>query len=82
MCVLFAATYPERTAALVLRSAYPRAMWAPDYPWGRSEEEYRREVERDLHLVTDGDPASLEDRVPDETEVFPADLGLSPRSRP
>ncbi|HUJ55610.1 MAG TPA: adenylate/guanylate cyclase domain-containing protein [Gaiellaceae bacterium] len=50
MSLLFAATYPERTAALVLRSAYPRAMWAPDYPWGWSEEEYRRELERDLGL--------------------------------
>ena len=48
MSLLFAATYPERTAALVLRSAYPRTMWAPDYPWGRTEEEYRRETERDL----------------------------------
>ncbi len=33
----------EGAAALVLRSAYPRTMWAPDYPWGRTEEEYRRE---------------------------------------
>ncbi len=32
MSLLFAATHPERTAALVLRSAYPRTMWAPDYP--------------------------------------------------
>ncbi len=48
MSVLFAATYPERTAALVLRSAFPRRMWAPDYPWGRTEEEYEREVERAL----------------------------------
>jgi pimeloyl-ACP methyl ester carboxylesterase len=50
MSILFAATYPERTAALVLRSAYPRTMWAPDYPWGRTEEDYRRELERDLSL--------------------------------
>jgi len=48
MSVLFAATYPERTAALVLRSAFPRRMWAPDFPWGRTEEEYEREVERAL----------------------------------
>jgi pimeloyl-ACP methyl ester carboxylesterase len=48
MSLLFAATYPERTAALILRSAFPRRMWAPDYPWGRTEEEYEREVERDL----------------------------------
>jgi pimeloyl-ACP methyl ester carboxylesterase len=57
MSLLFAATYPERTAALVLRSAYPRTMWAPDYPWGRSEEEYRREMERDLRLFGSRDQA-------------------------
>jgi pimeloyl-ACP methyl ester carboxylesterase len=50
MSLLFAATYPERTAALVLRSAYPRMMWAPDYPWGRTEHEYRWELDRDLGL--------------------------------
>jgi pimeloyl-ACP methyl ester carboxylesterase/class 3 adenylate cyclase len=48
MSILFAATYPERTAALVVRSAFPRSMWAPDYPWGRSEDEYEREVNRAL----------------------------------
>jgi pimeloyl-ACP methyl ester carboxylesterase len=50
MSLLFAATYPERTAALVLRSAVPRTMWAPDYPWGRTEDEYRQALERDLRL--------------------------------
>lgn len=50
MAILFAATYPERTAALAVRSAFPRRMWAPDYPWGRTEEEYQREVERDLRI--------------------------------
>jgi pimeloyl-ACP methyl ester carboxylesterase/class 3 adenylate cyclase len=57
MSVLFAATYPERTAALVVRSAYPRRMWAPDYPWGRTEEEYEREVERDLRMFGPRDRA-------------------------
>src|SRR5207302_7036624 len=50
MSLLFAATYPERTAALVVRSAFPRRMWAPDYPWGRTEAEYEREVQRDLQI--------------------------------
>jgi class 3 adenylate cyclase len=45
MSILFAATYPERTAALVVRSCSPRTMWAPDFPWGRREEAYRREVD-------------------------------------
>jgi class 3 adenylate cyclase len=58
MSLLFAATYPERTAALVLRSAYPRRMWAPDYPWGLTEEQYAREVERDLQLFGPRDRAS------------------------
>jgi pimeloyl-ACP methyl ester carboxylesterase len=50
MSILFAATHPERTAALVVRSGFPRRMWATDYPWGRTEEEYAREVERELRV--------------------------------
>jgi class 3 adenylate cyclase len=50
MSLLFAATYPGRTAALVLRSGFPRTMWAPDYPWGRTEEQHRHELERQLHI--------------------------------
>jgi pimeloyl-ACP methyl ester carboxylesterase len=50
MSILFAATYPERTAALVVRSCSPRTMWAPDYPWGRSEGAYQREVDQALHV--------------------------------
>jgi class 3 adenylate cyclase len=50
MCLLFAATYPERTSALVVRSAYPRRMWAPDYPWGLTEADYEQELARDLRI--------------------------------
>ena len=50
MSLLFAATYPGRTAALVIRSGFPRRMWAPDYPWGRTEEEYDREVRGALRV--------------------------------
>jgi pimeloyl-ACP methyl ester carboxylesterase/class 3 adenylate cyclase len=50
MSLLFAATYPERTAALVLRSGFPRTMWAPDYPWGRTEEQYQRDLEHELRI--------------------------------
>jgi class 3 adenylate cyclase len=38
MCVVFAATYPRRTSALILYGAYARAAWAPDYPWGAPDE--------------------------------------------
>ena len=61
MAMLFAATHPERTAALVLRSAYPRTMWAPDYPWGRTEEQYRAEMSRELAIF--GPRADAEEAV-------------------
>jgi pimeloyl-ACP methyl ester carboxylesterase len=50
MSLLFAATYPERVAALAMRSAFPRRMWAPDYPWGSTEEEFQRQLARDLRI--------------------------------
>jgi pimeloyl-ACP methyl ester carboxylesterase/class 3 adenylate cyclase len=34
MCMLFAATYPQRTSALVLYGTFARGTYAPDYPWG------------------------------------------------
>jgi pimeloyl-ACP methyl ester carboxylesterase len=39
MCALFAATYPERTSALIMEGTYARRLWAPDYPWGTSAEQ-------------------------------------------
>jgi class 3 adenylate cyclase/pimeloyl-ACP methyl ester carboxylesterase len=50
MSLLFAATYPERTAALVLYGTTPRFTWAPDWPWGEPMEAYWREVEREARL--------------------------------
>jgi class 3 adenylate cyclase len=44
MVALFAATYPERVGALVMFNGYAKAVWSPDYPWGRSAEEWRREL--------------------------------------
>jgi class 3 adenylate cyclase len=45
MSLLFAATHPERTAALILIGGYARSLWAPDYPWGKTEEQDRVERE-------------------------------------
>lgn len=39
MCALFAATYPGRTSALIMNGAFARRTWAPDYPWGQTEEQ-------------------------------------------
>src|SRR4051794_18823624 len=45
MCVLFAATYPERTLALVLFASFARTAWAPDYPCGETDEAWRAELD-------------------------------------
>src|SRR4029079_9799242 len=50
MAVLFAATYPKRTAALVLRSAWARTLWVPDYPWGLTEDVHERRVADQLRI--------------------------------
>ena len=34
MSLLFAATYPDRTIALVLYAAFAKRLWSPDYPVG------------------------------------------------
>lgn len=39
MSIVFAATYPQRTSALILHGAFARWAWAPDNAWGRTEEE-------------------------------------------
>jgi len=38
MSILFAATYPQRTLALILYGAMARSTWAPDYPWATPKE--------------------------------------------
>jgi class 3 adenylate cyclase len=50
LAAVFAATYPERTSALILWGGYDlKQAWAPDHPWGttweQAEEETRRMVE-------------------------------------
>jgi pimeloyl-ACP methyl ester carboxylesterase len=46
MSILFAATYPHRTTALILYGTYARRMCAPDHPSGRTEAEVHAILER------------------------------------
>jgi class 3 adenylate cyclase len=55
IALLFAATYPERTRALVLYDPTARGRWAPDYPWATTEEEWRRELREISHRWGDRD---------------------------
>jgi class 3 adenylate cyclase len=58
MSVLFAATYPDRTAALILYGSYARRAWAPDNPWGRTEEDTQKLI--DLTERDWGGPVGIE----------------------
>jgi len=62
MCILFAATYPERTSAVVIVEGYARRAWAPDYPWGVTADEQRRLLEEIEHGW--GGVVGLEARAP------------------
>jgi class 3 adenylate cyclase len=50
MSIVFAATYPERTTALVLTGTSARTLWGPDHPWGLTEDEYRRTIAEEERL--------------------------------
>ena len=73
MCALFAATYPERTAAFLSFGGFPRMIAAPDWPWGRSEQNmqvFYRQIEEGWG----SQPVGLEARIPSRVndQVFRA----------
>src|SRR5437588_12996041 len=45
MSALFAATYPQRTAALILYGTYAKRIRTPDYPWAPTADERERDIE-------------------------------------
>ncbi|HYH06982.1 MAG TPA: alpha/beta fold hydrolase [Thermoanaerobaculia bacterium] len=62
LCALFAATYPEQVAGVVIIGGYARRLWAPDYPWGPSADErdkFIAALEREW-----GGPFGIEARAP------------------
>jgi class 3 adenylate cyclase len=63
MCALFAATYPERTAAFLSFGGFPRMVEAPDWPWGRSEQNMEAFF-RQIHEGWGSQPVGLEARIP------------------
>jgi class 3 adenylate cyclase len=89
MSTLFAATYPDRTWALILDGAIARSSWAQGYPWGTPEMDARAALEE--IVARPNDPARLADVArlasPDATEEERAALvnywrhGASPGAR-
>jgi pimeloyl-ACP methyl ester carboxylesterase/class 3 adenylate cyclase len=62
MCSLFAATYPEKTSALVMIGTYAKRVWEPDYPWAPTAETRGRFFDE----IRDhwGGPVGIEVRAP------------------
>jgi len=46
LCFMFAATYPERTAGVIVFGATVRGSWAPDYPSSWTDEQYDAWLDR------------------------------------
>ena len=65
----FAATYPERTTALVMFGTFAKRIWSPDYPWAPKstdrEEQYERVAREwgELIDVTDYVPSKAHDEL-------------------
>ncbi len=62
LCALFAATYPEQVAGVVVIGGYARRLWAPDYPWGPSADDrdkFIAALEREW-----GGPFGIDERAP------------------
>jgi class 3 adenylate cyclase/dienelactone hydrolase len=72
MCMLFAATYPERTSALVLWGAMARSTAAPDYPWAPQREAVL-EAQEELIGPMWGQGATI--------DVFSPSMAADPRAR-
>jgi pimeloyl-ACP methyl ester carboxylesterase/DNA-binding winged helix-turn-helix (wHTH) protein len=62
MCSLFAATYPERTSALVMIGTYAKRIREDDYPWAPTEEQ--REAFFELMTREWGGPVGIDERAP------------------
>ncbi len=62
MCSLFAATYPEKTIAVVMIGTYAKRIWDREYPWAPTAEA-RQEFYEEMQEQWGG-PVGLEERAP------------------
>ena len=64
MCSLFAATYPEKTLALVMIGTYAKRIRDADYPWGPTAKQ--REQFFEMMRQQWGGPVGIEERAPSQ----------------
>ena len=80
LSTLFAATYPQRTTALLMFGTFAKRIWSPDYPWAPTVEE-RQKLYDDVARQW-GDGMNLDRYVPSklDDEVFTRRLSAYFRS--
>jgi pimeloyl-ACP methyl ester carboxylesterase/DNA-binding winged helix-turn-helix (wHTH) protein len=66
LCSLFAATYPERTEALVMIGSYARRIRDDQYPWGPTRED--RDAFCQAIVEQWGGPVGIEERAPSRAD--------------
>jgi pimeloyl-ACP methyl ester carboxylesterase/DNA-binding winged helix-turn-helix (wHTH) protein len=66
LCSLFAATYPEKTEALVMIGSYARRIRDEQYPWGPTRDE--RDAFCQALVDQWGGPVGLEERAPSRAD--------------
>jgi pimeloyl-ACP methyl ester carboxylesterase len=64
MSLLYTATYPERTSALVLYGSYAKRSWAPDYPFGWKDDQWQLVLDDIEHRWGTPQAVSIAMRVP------------------
>ena len=80
MSVLFAATYPERTRALVTLAIYAKRLWSADYPWAPTPEARAAEI-KEIEASWGGRDGHLESRAKRRRGIQAASGGIPPSQR-
>lgn len=64
MCVLFAATYPERVNGMILTGSYVKRIRSDEYPWAPTWEERKQDIARTVENWGSWDDEAFEELAP------------------
>ncbi len=84
--MLFAATYPEKTTALILYGVFAKGAWSQDYPYVLTREQYKRWMAiirqnwGDPNSIANWAPGAVDDEIRKQWWGKLMRLGASPRA--
>lgn len=84
--MLFAATYPEKTMALILYGVFAKGAWSQDYPYVLTREQYKRWMAiirqswGDPNSIANWAPSAVDDEIRKQWWGKLMRLGASPRA--